>query len=59
MSRRPVDIPRVDFEGAKELSAPELNKVRFSVKHTVITPGMLRPKGPADRPGEVSAKSGS
>lgn len=32
------------LEGARKLTALELNEIRFSVRKTVITPKKLRPK---------------
>ncbi len=34
-------IPRPELKSAVRLSAMDLNKIRFSSKHTVLTPAML------------------
>ncbi len=34
-------IRRIDMTGAEKLSAPELNAIHFSTKHTVLTPKKL------------------
>lgn len=42
MMKRPVNIRRPELKDARSLSALELNSFRFDVKHTVLTPDLLR-----------------
>lgn len=41
MHPRPIIITPKEIEGARQLSAPELNRIHFSLNHTILTPKRL------------------
>lgn len=51
--RHPIHITPKEIEGAELLSAPELNRVHFSINHTILTPKRLEE---ADRDESSPAK---
>ncbi len=43
----PKNIPRLNISSATPLTAMQLNDIRFSDRHTILTPDMLKPQQPA------------
>lgn len=41
MHPRPIIITPKEIKGARQLSAPELNRIHFSLNHTILTPKRL------------------
>lgn len=41
MHPRPIIIKPNEIKGARQLSAPELNRIHFSLNHTILTPKRL------------------
>lgn len=52
---RPLQIARPELKGARALSPMELNAVKFTDRHTLLTPELLEKMKPASAAGSGGA----